>query len=247
MRLATSAPIQDYMFVFDRRKGDTLCGGAFGTQINGLRSSSTGFHECQQQFCTENNLAYFSLAQIRATLSDDIALRHGIVVASSVLGHADIRTTERHYVSQGTRWREMEHLGTVLIVMERWWGTKGKVDPRRGVLAPTMDRGAATPGFFCFDPYDSPIVGQEKGRLCKAYGWCPSCPLAAANVRDPFAVALYVSLRKAIQDAHCLIGPETWLDRFAMVLADLEGLLKHVSSEVMDLALRFKVTLPSVE
>ncbi|MEO6964320.1 MAG: hypothetical protein ABI076_00310 [Acidobacteriaceae bacterium] len=223
------------------------CGRGLGVDDRGIKRSDGNWSIGLKQFCKEYEIPYFTLSQIRATIGDEIAFREGIVVSSQVLGHKDIRITDQHYVSNGTRWREAELLGKAMLFMARWFESDGNIDPRRRRLTPRMDRGAATPGFHCFDPYDSPWPMQRKNRLCTAYGRCPSCPLAAADIHDPGSVALYMALRLAIFDAQGRIVGEAWLARYGQVLVDLDAMLKHVPIDVMESAKRFHVVLPPVE
>ncbi len=244
-----SAPkvLAERLFLFKRKSGEKSEARSFSSDDKGLPISDASWSRALKKFCGDNGIPEFDLSQIRPTLSDEITFREGIVIAGNVLGHQDVSTTEAHYVSDGTRWREVEWLGRTILVMQRWYGTKGKIDPRRRRLTPNMDRGAATPGFHCFDPYDSPIPNQRKNRLCTAYGRCPSCPLAAADVSDPTAVALYRALRVSIYESQGLIVAQAWRKRYAPVLVDLEELLSHVSPQVLEAASRVKVKLPTVE
>jgi hypothetical protein len=247
VRTTVSNSLKDRLFLFIRIHGANPAGRGFGGDDRGISHSDSSWLRGLVEFCEDHGLPPFKLSQIRATIGNEIAFREGIVVSSQVLGHKDVRTTDMHYVSDGTRWREAEWLGHAMLFMERWFRSDGKIDPRRRRLTPRMDRGAATPGFHCFDPYDSPWPMQRKNRLCAAYGQCPSCPLAAADIHDPGAVALYLSLRTAIFDAQGRIAGEAWLGRYARVLIDLDALLKHVPADVMDSAKRFHVILPAVE
>lgn len=247
VRATVSNPLKDRLFLFSRLQGTTPAGRGFGGDDRGVAKTDSSWRRGLKEFCQDHGLEPFTLSQIRATIGDEIAFREGIVVAAQVLGHQGVQTTERHYVSDGTRWREAEYLGSAMLFRERWFRTNGKIDPRRRRLTPRMDRGAATPGFHCLDPYDSPWPMQRKGRLCTAYGRCPSCPLAAADTRDAGAVALYLALRSAIFDAQGRIPGEGWLERYGQVLMDLDALLKHVAVDVMKSAERFHVNLPPVE
>ena len=247
VRTTVSNSLKDRLFLFNRLHGANPAGRGFGGNDRGISHSDSSWLRGLVEFCEDYGLPPFKLSQIRATIGNEIAFREGIVVSSQALGHKDVRTTDMHYVSDGTRWREAEWLGHAMLFMERWFRSDGKIDPRRRRLTPRMDRGAATPGFHCFDPYDSPWPMQRKNRLCAAYGQCPSCPLAAADIHDPGAVALYLSLRTAIFDAQGRIAGEAWLGRYARVLIDLDALLKHVPADVMDSAKRFHVILPAVE
>lgn len=247
VRVTVSAPLKNRLFLFNRLNGTNPAGRALGGDDRGIAHGDMSWRRGLMEFCQDHELEPFTLSQIRATIGDEIAFREGIVVSSQVLGHQDIQTTDKHYVSDGTRWREAEHLGNAMLFRDRWFRTNGKIDPRRRRLTPRMDRGAATPGFYCFDPYDSPWPMQRKDRLCTAYGRCPSCPLAAADIHDSGAVALYLSLRTAIFSAQGRIAGEAWLGRYSQVLVDLDALLKHVPLEVMESAQRFQVNLPPVE
>lgn len=221
--------------------------GAFSLDADGMPTSNGALKKDIAKFCQDHHLASFTLAQIRPTLSDEVAQRRGVVVASNVLGHTKLRTTEASYVSDGTRWREREALGRVLLVMARWRETGGVADPRRRGRAPSMDIGAATPGFLCFDPYDSPIAGQRKGRLCTAYGLCPSCPMAAADIGDPLSIAMYLALARSIYESQGYLVPEAWRARYAQVLVDLQSLLSRVRSSNLKKARQLRITLPRVE
>lgn len=247
VRKTVSPSLKDRLFLFYRYHGTNSAGRGLGGDDRGIPRSDGRWIRSLAEFCENHGLQSFKLSQIRATIGDEIAFREGIVVSSQILGHKDVRTTDKHYVSDGTRWREAEWLGNAMLFMERWFRTDGKIDPRRRRLTPRMDRGAATPGFYCFDPYDSPWPTQNKNRLCAAYGRCPSCPLAAADIHDPGAVALYLSLRTAIFEAQGQIAGEAWLVRYGPVLMDLDALLTHVPADVLDAAKRFDVTLPAVE
>lgn len=247
VRETVEEPLKDRIFLFMRIHGTNSSGRGFGGNDRGVTASDLSWLRGLTKFCADHELPAFTLSQIRTTIADEIAFREGIVVSSQVLGHQDVQITEKHYVSDGTRWREAERLGNAMLFMERWFDTEGNIDPRRNRLTPRMDRGAATPGFQCFDPYDSPWPMQRKNRLCTAYGLCPSCPLAAADVKDSGAVALYLSLRTAIFDGQGQISGEAWLARYGQVLIDLNALLKHVPTDVMESAIRFQVNLPPVE
>ena len=247
VRPTVSDPLKDRLFLFNRFHGTNPAGRGFGGNDKGIIKTDLSWRRGLMEFCEDHGLPPFTLSQIRATIGDEIAFREGIVVSSQVLGHQDIQTTDKHYVSDGTRWREAEHLGNAMLFRDRWFRTNGKIDPRRRRLTPRMDRGAATPGFYCFDPYDSPWPMQRKDRLCTAYGRCPSCPLAAADIHDSGAVALYLSLRTAIFGAQGRIAGEAWLGRYSQVLVDLDALLKHVPLDVMESAQRLQVNLPPVE
>jgi hypothetical protein len=196
-------------------------------------------------FCQENKLNHFTLKQIRATITDEAYVRTGdIIQAKNAAHHKSARTTWTHYTSDGTRKRQQERLAEVLLLKDRWAKTHGVIDPR--ILSPSNDKGAATPGFICQDPYDSPQPKQKKGTLCSAYGRCPICPLAVWDVTNISSVANYIALSEAIiRDRH--EAPQTWLNLWAPVLQKLERVLStEVSPEVKDRAGQIRSPLPGV-
>ena len=196
-------------------------------------------------FRRDNGLARFALDQVRPTVLDEEHRRSGdLALAQRLGGHRSAATTWRHYTSDGTRQRLRERLGGVFVLRERWWGSGGRIDPR--ALFRAGDEGAATPYFRCLDPFDSPRPGQRAGRLCTAYGECPSCPLAAANIDDPVSVAHYNALAPAILEARDAMPPSAWLARWAQVLADLEALLAQVDPPTLGRAAAYHVHLPPV-
>ncbi|MEO9216361.1 MAG: hypothetical protein ABI227_12000, partial [Rhodanobacter sp.] len=156
VRATVSDPLKDRLFLFIRIHGTNPSGRGLGGNDRGINHGDDSWCRALAQFCEDHEVPLFTLSQIRATIGDEIAFREGIVVSSQVLGHKDVNTTDMHYVSDGTRWREAEWLGKAMLFMGRWFRSDGKIDPRRRRLTPRMDRGAATPGFHCFDPYDSP-------------------------------------------------------------------------------------------
>jgi hypothetical protein len=168
-----------------------------------------------RSFRARHGLPAMSLAMIRCTILDELHVRTGDVLLSKALGRRrHTGTTWSHYRSDGTKRRYRERLGEVFMLRERWVHTAGVIDPRERTAS--QDRGAAAPGFFCFDPLDSPQADQSKGRLCSAYGKCPGCPLAVAELSDPVNVACYAALRLAIaqsKDHLSATGIVTLIDR----------------------------------
>lgn len=210
---------------------DHKCDGTWLTHLKG--------------FCRDNKLRPFSLQQIRTTILDEVQQTVGdVIVAKRLGGHRDPTTTWTHYTSDGTRKRYKERLGEAFLLRSRWRETKGRCDPRAHTAS--QDVGAATPGFLCFDPFDSPQPNQTAGRLCTAYGRCPECPLAAANIADISCVANYQALKKAIMDAQMTLTPKAWLTQWAPVLQSLESLLETIPAKTLEKAKLIKVLLPPV-
>lgn len=204
-------------------------------------------HQALQAFFRINKLAPAQIVQIRATVIDEVQIQTGDVLQAAKVGnHRDPKTTLEHYTSGGTRSRYQDRLGEVLILRERWFDSDGKIDPRVRKLTADMDRGAATPGFICLDPFSSPMARQEKDRLCSAYGECPNCPLSAARPEHAPSVALYEALAHAIYRAQSEMAPQSWLSRWVPVLKALKQLQAHVPRAVALAASRLSVELPTV-
>ncbi|WP_324750100.1 phage integrase SAM-like domain-containing protein [Sphingomonas sp. LY54] len=198
-----------------------------------------------RSFIKTHAIDKFNLSQIRFTLLDEVQVQTGDLLAAQELGkQKNPETLWRHYTSDGTKQRYRERIGLILLVRDRWLTTRGVIDPRHKPL--TYDVGAATPGFLCLDPFDSPRANQKADRLCTAYGECPACPLAAAEVSQVSNVAQYLGLRTAIFESRGRVSPEAWSTKWKPIADDLESLLKNVSEGVLEQAVTFKIVLPPV-
>ncbi|WP_162166397.1 hypothetical protein [Cupriavidus necator] len=208
-----------------------------------LRSS--GWRPKLQEFIADNRLPNFTLGQIRPTIIDMVQQFDGGLEAARAVGnHSRMSTTWTHYTSDGARKRNREKVGEVILLRERWINTQGKIDPRR--LTNTDDRAAATPGFRCLDPFDSPSPGQRSGVLCKDYGGCPTCPLAVARPNDAISVAYYLALKSSLLASQVQMSGNSWSCRWAPRLSALNNLLNMVPEQIMSKALRFHISLPQV-
>ena len=197
-------------------------------------------------FRRRHELPNFTLSNIRKTEGDEVGIRHGSLVQGQALNHGVYATTERNYVGTPVMRREQEQLARTVHMYERFARTGGAIDTRRNARTPSMDKDAATPGYTCGDAYDSPRLGQTAGRMCTAYGECPGCPLGWADLNDPFSVAYYLALRKAIVDGQHTVAPQAWLNRWASVLLSLDNQLGHVPKLVLDKARALRVRLPPI-
>jgi len=168
-----------------------------------------------RQFREDHHLKPFSLAQIRPTMLDlGTVLNSGDLRAAQALGnHRAMDTTYAHYVSDAQRQRNAERLGEVMALHTRWRETNGCVDPRE--RPHDADQGAATPGWNCLDPYDSPF--SSGGKLCNGYGLCPVCPLAQLDLQSPYACAQAHNLLEAVRRARDTMAPQAWLARMAPI------------------------------
>lgn len=198
------------------------------------------------KFIKDNNLPDFQLKTIRATMLDYVQLfNHGDLEAARKVGnHLNRITTWTHYTSDLVKRMLQEATGETLLVRERWLDSEGKIDPRKH--RELDGRGCATPGWICLDPFDSPRPNQRKGRMCKAYGECPDCPLAAARSHNPRNVMLYEALRRAIYRSIARVTPPVWDERWAPVVVALDNLLVSVPAHVLQESRKLTVELPDI-
>ena len=117
-----------------------------------------------------------------------------------------------HYRTQKAVADGEEMLAGAMGMHQRWIGSNGKIDTRSS--GEKRERTAATPGFICADPLDSPIPGQQKGRLCEAYGLCPGCQLAASESDLPYALARFHQLAEGFDRAKSRLGIEVWKRKY---------------------------------
>lgn len=237
---------RDRLFVYCPMTCSALEGAKTFMEPNNC-SGGISWLSALRNFRKRHDLGYFSLVDIRQTLLDLVGQRHGALVAQHAGRHKSFQTTDGHYLGAGTRARERERLGETIQQMERFLGTDGKVDVRRSARPPGSDKGAATPGFNCEDPHDSPVPGQRKHRLCRAFGMCPACPMASAQDPDDYrTVAQWLALGNAINDARETLDPQHWLSKWAPVAARLLTLLAKVPERVLAKAKTLSIRLPPV-
>lgn len=198
------------------------------------------------KFIEDNKLPEFSLKNLRATLMDFVQLRNrgDLEAARQVGNHASRITTWSHYTSDLVKNLLRENTGEVLLTRERWFKSGGKIDPRKAPKA--VDKGCATPGFGCLDPFDSPRPNQVNGRLCNAYGECSCCPLVKARPGNVTDVVHWEALERAIYRSAPSVGVPVWRARWAPILANLQALLTLVPDDVLAESRRFRVELPNV-
>lgn len=236
----------DRIFVFGLEQGKEYASSFDSIGAKKARSSSdTIWNHALEQFYSQNSLPKFSLAQLRRSVLDLVQFTHGdLETAQKVGNHGSPVTTWVHYTSDGIKKRYRERIGQIVIMRERWFQTGGDIDPRR--LTAAQDKGAATPGFSCLDPFDSPRPNQIRGKLCKDYGGCPSCPMVAAHPGDPICVGQYMALERAIYRSQPAMSSKTWLDRWVPVLADLKALQTHIPDTVLAESRKISIELPNV-
>ncbi|GGF18113.1 hypothetical protein GCM10011611_24960 [Aliidongia dinghuensis] len=174
-----------------------------------------------KKFRERHNHPKYSLQTFRITGTDLIyEMTDGDTEAArAVLNHKNADTTRNAYQTNSNNKRDGDRLAAMTGRRTRFAETGGHS---------RNDYVACTPGFGCADPYDSPILGQRKGRLCTAFGRCPACPMSLAATTNARSVAYMLRLEAAFVDAaskvdmsryNFTIGPELqalkseWLPR----------------------------------
>ncbi|WP_341905517.1 hypothetical protein [Polaromonas sp. YR568] len=252
-RIRPETPItahRNRLFLFVAQSSAITKLRSYGDNYEGaekLACSDIAFSHNLKLFIRDHSLKYFSLANLRPTVLDDIIANTGDLKAAQALGKQKSPwTLLNHYTSDGTKQRLSEQLGeAVFLLRERWLKTGGLIDPRVDRTGFSKNRSSATPGFYCLDPFDSQRPGQKAGRLCTAYGECPDCPLAAAS-NGLTDVASYLSLRKRVAEALTTTTKTVWRTRWAPVFTSLEALISSFSKVLIDEAMDFEVKLPKL-
>ncbi len=182
-----------------------------------LEMSDKAWRDALKRFCAKHGLDYFTLRQIRPTTLDLVHELTGgnLMATQQVAGHESPDTTKEFYESAAMQRRDEEMLAGGINQWWRFLETGGIVDAtERDRL--NVDLGAATPGFGCADPYDSPVKGERKGALCTAYGRCPMCEFALVDLTSPHAYRYHIELLRRIDEAMTTLG-EAWLWRWGPV------------------------------
>lgn len=126
-----------------------------------------------------------------------------------LLGHSSVSVTHENYRSKETRRRDEESLAGAMALHARYHDSSAKVDSRRHF----GDRSAATPGYQCLDPFQSPMPGQVEGRMCTGYGLCPACPLAV-EMNDEVSIARRIQLFERYGEAIRTSGTQRFRGRY---------------------------------
>lgn len=244
LRQSVDASLRDRLFIFAVTKSKPPAKSY--NYITGIPSSDICWFRTLAAFRERHNLPHFTLSQIRTTLIDLVGQRHNSLIASKAARHVHFNTTEGHYIGSGTVLRERERLGEATQQLSRWTQSNGRIDVRRSVRPGNHDKGSATPGFKCLDPYSSPMPGQKPQQLCRAFGCCPTCPMALFNFKDPLSAAFWIALEKSIFQAKDELDPQTWNSRWAPVATRLQAMIETTPIEVLEAAKKFRVRLPQV-
>lgn len=167
------------------------------------------------RYTKERGFSAIGTRLLRATgadLANDL-MGGDLLGVSTLLGHKGMSSTLVSYRSEHVKQRDAAWLAGGMAARDRWVQSAGKVDARSE--SADADRTAATPGFMCIDPYNSPIVGEKSGRLCTAYGFCPNCPLAQPAADPVYALARMLQLREVLLEARDRHGLAVWRVRFS--------------------------------
>lgn len=172
----------------------------------------SNFNYAYKAFFQDHQLTYYTFMQFRPTGLDIVDVEFGgdIRAKQAAAGHAEVQTTYQSYTTDAQMQRGDEALAQLSAARERFRRTQGNSDPRRKPQG--ADIGAATPGWTCVDPYDSPLY--TKNKLCEGYGRCPACPLGSMNSNDCYSAAQAFNLLDAIDEAGENMAPAAWLERY---------------------------------
>jgi hypothetical protein len=207
---------QDRLFVFSCREGG---------QVSVFKT----FEDCQTETCAHwnNGMKRFTkllglkrmlnMQQIRATVLDIVReISDDDIRAQSAAGGNGESVLQTNYDGSGAKRKRTQQLAGVMATLERHVATKGEIDHRG--TSDFSDLGAATPGWNCMNPFDSPIPGEIKGRACHAKGLCPSCGFGFVDVNSSYAFARSLQLHQEIGHAREYVDPKRWIERYSPVI-----------------------------
>lgn len=146
-----------------------------------------------------------------AELADVVSGGDALAI-KALLGHTIEGNTLDQYRSNDANHRAQERLAVAMAHVQRTVASSGKIDARN--QSRKTDRTAATPGWSCLDPYESPIPAEHSGRLCGAYGHCPGCPLGSPSGAGPESLARALQLLERMDEAILELGMLTFKKRF---------------------------------
>lgn len=127
---------------------------------------------CLDSVCNRSALPDQQLTQ---SMNSDLA-------AAQALGnHRSPQTTWTHYTSSGVKKRYLERIGEVILLRERWIGSKGIIDPRW-----SGGQRSSNSRFHLLHRFHSPRPNQKHGQACTAFGECPGCPSLPGESKIPF-------------------------------------------------------------
>ncbi|CAB3809059.1 hypothetical protein LMG28614_06941 [Paraburkholderia ultramafica] len=180
--------------------------------------------QAERKFKSKYNLPPITLRQVRATGLDMVREVTGddILAVQAAGGQQAQTTIDIYYRGAPAKRRGEEKLLKVMIAYSRWACTGGYPDVRG--FPEAADVLAATPGWMCFDPFDSPIPGEIEGRACQAFGRCPACEFAFVDITSPYALARLIQLADELKAARFYLEYPRWKAAYER---GLEMLLKR--------------------
>ncbi|WP_184714650.1 site-specific integrase [Caulobacter sp.] len=108
-----------------------------------------------------------------------------------------------------------------------------------------VDASSATAsGFTCSDPLNSPMPGQQKGRLCTAWLGCFTCPHAVIPLESQ-TLARLLQTQIALTNARRTVSPDRWNALYADKLAILErDIIPRFPADALEEARSIMAMLP---
>lgn len=251
-RLRDSAPshLKDRVFLYKLTSGPSVSQtSSYGGIGKYSADNSITWTSHLKNFLIEHKLPPLSIRNIRMSILDLVDhLSDGDIRARQALAqHRTIETTNKSYTSDAVKKRNEDRLAEAIVQRDRWWKSSSKID-KRG-REKTEDLGAATPGWHCINPLQSPIQDQRAGELCQAYGHCPICPMAQLKAEDPYSAARVVQLRKMIVDSADQLPAERWISCWQPVLKALDtNWLPAIANNILTLSKKIPLSpLPPLE
>ena len=208
----------DYVFAYESKARYAATFLHDGNRLNNKHWPGT-----LQEFCDRHKgIESFGLSGLRKSGAEITYFLSGgdMLAVRDVMNHSSVNTAYTHYSSDGSRKLALEALARAMEWRERYLASGGKSDARNPVHM-GGPRSAATLGFNCLEPAYSPVVGQEEGKACSAYGYCPACPLSWVDLNDPVALVRLRQLRQRIVEARSEVAPQRWLVEWAPQLKAL--------------------------
>ncbi|NTE86110.1 hypothetical protein [Agrobacterium rubi] len=200
----SSGRFEDFVFLPFRRRG----GGA--RPLWDGRSADTAVVRSLVKFREGLVLPHFTLNDLR-TIGGDVASemsRGDLIIQQIIQRHQTPATTDKHYTTDRQFWQGQENLAHAMNERGRITSSQGKVDTRNQG-GRTRRYSAATPGFDCDDPNDSPISGQRRGSLCDAYAKCFACPLSSIR-KSARSAARLLQFAQAFNEAAEKMNSARW-------------------------------------
>jgi hypothetical protein len=208
-----------HVFIFVSTNKDKVRG--FNTAQSAGRSSDSSFSFATTKFLERHGLSRITSKVIRVTGLDEVREQsdEDPRAVKTAAGHKSSAMGDTAYSTTKDKRRNQERLAGPMATQNRWVTSDGRIDPRG--RPPQADLYAATPGWHCWDPYDSPMPGEKKGALCEAFGHCPKCPLAALDSMSPYALARAMQLAEELRQAQLYLPAKRWSSAWSPALKRL--------------------------